>query len=316
MFFSIIIPVYNSEKYISECIDSILLQTHQDWEAICINDGSTDLSGNILDLYAKQDSRIRVYHKTNGGASSARNYALSKISSNVWVSFVDADDYLSPTMYEDIALALENSDVDYIRLYCNETKERFSIPKGCGEHEWKILTKDQYFYKGDVGGFIASLMVKSSIIKNNSLVLDENLKILEDQLFSIQCALCCESIMLYYKRNYFYYSNPDSITKTRKDSSKDIIRCINELLNFIDKKEYFQTDPCISDYIYKKWLPAKLCLYINTKFRFFHTMTDIVELNPKITVTKYLPLRYKIKYYLLKLLKIVKLVRFFYCKSS
>ena len=92
-FFSIIIPVYNVAPYLRECLDSVLAQTFTDWEAICVDDGSTDGSGAILDEYAARDSRFRVIHQTNAGVSVARNVALEVVKGE-WFSFLDGDDLL------------------------------------------------------------------------------------------------------------------------------------------------------------------------------------------------------------------------------
>ena len=89
--FSIIIPVYNVAPYLRECLDSVLSQTFPDWEAICVDDGSTDESGAILDEYAAKDKRFRVFHKENGGVSSARNLALDNAKGE-WIGFLDGDD--------------------------------------------------------------------------------------------------------------------------------------------------------------------------------------------------------------------------------
>lgn len=92
---SVIIPVYNTEKYLRRCVDSILAQTFIDYEAIFIDDGSIDSSGVILDNYQKVDSRIKVYHQNNQGASKARSYGVSQAKGE-WVTFVDSDDTLPP----------------------------------------------------------------------------------------------------------------------------------------------------------------------------------------------------------------------------
>ena len=92
---SVIVPVYNAEKYISKCIDSILSQTFKDFELILINDGSTDNSDLICDKYASIDNRVKVFHKKNGGAGSARNLGIQKASGD-WVMFVDSDDWIEP----------------------------------------------------------------------------------------------------------------------------------------------------------------------------------------------------------------------------
>ena len=87
-FFSIIIPVYNVAQYLKECLDSVLAQTFGDWECICVDDGSTDGSGEMLDVYARGDSRFRVFHQTNKGVSAARNLALEHATGDV-VCFAD-----------------------------------------------------------------------------------------------------------------------------------------------------------------------------------------------------------------------------------
>lgn len=97
--FSIIIPVYNVAPYLRECLDSVLKQTFTDWEAICVDDGSTDGSGAILDEYAAKDKRFRVIHQANAGVSAARNRALEEIKGE-WVGFLDADDVWSPFLLE------------------------------------------------------------------------------------------------------------------------------------------------------------------------------------------------------------------------
>lgn len=91
---SIIVPVYNVEKYLTACVESVIAQTYQDWELLLIDDGSPDNSGKICDDYAAKDSRIRVFHKENGGVSSARNLGLDEAKGE-WICFIDSDDYVS-----------------------------------------------------------------------------------------------------------------------------------------------------------------------------------------------------------------------------
>ena len=95
MVISIIVPVYNTEQYLRRCIDSVLAQTYQDFELLLIDDGSKDSSGAICDEYAAQDTRVRVFHKANGGVSSARNVGLDHARGE-WITFVDSDDEVKP----------------------------------------------------------------------------------------------------------------------------------------------------------------------------------------------------------------------------
>ena len=108
MMFSVIIPVYNVAPYLRECLDSVLAQTYSDWEAICVDDGSTDGSGAILEEYAAQDSRVRIIHQSNAGVSSARNAAL-KVAEGDWVLFVDADDVVHQNLLENLSIAIDRN---------------------------------------------------------------------------------------------------------------------------------------------------------------------------------------------------------------
>ena len=117
---SVIVPVYNAERYLAQCVDSILAQTLQDMQVILVDDGSTDSSPAICDAYAGKDRRVQVIHKVNGRAASARNAGL-RAAAGEYVAFVDADDWISPEMYE--AMLAEGADVclcDYVRFRGSE----------------------------------------------------------------------------------------------------------------------------------------------------------------------------------------------------
>lgn len=120
MRFSVIIPVYNVELYLAECLDSILKQDLVDWECLCIDDGSPDRSGTILDDYARRDSRFRIFHRTNMGVSASRNYGLS-LANGEYIVFVDSDDVLVPWALTSIDLALRelrNADIVTYGIQC------------------------------------------------------------------------------------------------------------------------------------------------------------------------------------------------------
>ena len=108
---SIIIPVYNTEKYLHRCVDSVLQQNMSDYELILVDDGSTDGSGKICDEYKEKDSRVKVIHTQNQGVSKARNTGL-ELSSGEYIGFVDADDYIDADMYEKLIEASIDSNAD------------------------------------------------------------------------------------------------------------------------------------------------------------------------------------------------------------
>lgn len=122
--FSIIIPVYNVAPYLRECLDSVISQTYTSWEAICVDDGSADESGLILDEYAALDARIKVVHKANGGVSSARNLALESVNGD-YVLFLDGDDVLlQKTMLTDLVKIITDTSTHLI-AFGNLTKSNF-----------------------------------------------------------------------------------------------------------------------------------------------------------------------------------------------
>ena len=131
---SVIVPVYNEEKYLRRCIDSILAQTFTDFELLLIDDGSKDKSGEICDEYAEKDLRVRAFHKLNGGVSSARNIGLDKARGE-WICFVDSDDYVNNIFLEKWQL---QSTVDLIiQGYWNvvndgKNKEKVPMEAICG----------------------------------------------------------------------------------------------------------------------------------------------------------------------------------------
>jgi len=142
---TIIIPVYDIEKYIRKCLESVLQQTYTNLEIILVDDGSPDNCPQICDEYAAKDNRIRVIHKTNGGLSSARNAGLD-IARGEWIGFVDSDDWLLPNMYERLYNAIEYEDADlaicgykYVDESDKPVGERFSVIRD------EVLSKSDVF---------------------------------------------------------------------------------------------------------------------------------------------------------------------------
>lgn len=122
--FTIIIPVYNVAPYLRECLESTQTQTFADWECLCVDDGSTDDSGSILDEYAAKDPRFRVFHKENGGVASARNLALDHATGD-WILFLDGDDCLAEGALEAVAEAVQsNPDSDALLIDRVEFREK------------------------------------------------------------------------------------------------------------------------------------------------------------------------------------------------
>lgn len=179
MLVSVIVPVYNVEKYLHRCIDSILAQTFTDFELLLINDGSKDNSGEICDEYAVKDERIRVFHKENGGASAARNYGLDK-AAGMYVCFIDADDWVDKDYLEQL-LPVDGEDM-VMCSFMYDTKEVFHISE---------LVRDRQNIGKDLHILIDHLAIcapwckvmRRDIIEQNNIRFDTEVSAGEDMLF-------------------------------------------------------------------------------------------------------------------------------------
>ena len=187
---SVIIPVYNVEKYLAECIDSVLCQSYTDYEIILVDDGATDSSGEMCDEYALKDSRIRVIHQPNGGLSAARNTGL-RATRGEYVYFLDSDDYIEPYALEDLLGLAERETAGVVffdsRVFFDECDEEGSTskyirqaayPPGNGrEMLLRLLNNDEYRTP------VQFMFLKRSYLEDNDLWFLEGV-IHEDELFT------------------------------------------------------------------------------------------------------------------------------------
>ena len=213
---SIIIPVYNAQKYIKKCIESIKNQTFKDIDIILIDDGSTDNSGSICDEYAMQDSRIRVFHKENGGVSSARNLGIEKAIGD-YIMFVDADDYLKQNCLEEcIKIITAYNKIDVLKFNFIKKTDHIEF-----KHSFNINTNYLYVYNDYIKLYecvflhddlcpVWAALFKRELVKN--LKFDESIKLGEDFKFFIQALLVSNNIYVDDNAYYYYYVNHNSAT--------------------------------------------------------------------------------------------------------
>ena len=140
---SIIVPIYNVEKYLSKCIESILSQTYKNIEIILVDDGSPDNSPQICDEYAKKDDRIIVIHKANGGVSSARNAGID-IATGKYIGFVDPDDYIENNMYELMMNKIEEYQANIVICGYDYINENYTVERHYHIQQDEILTQKQF----------------------------------------------------------------------------------------------------------------------------------------------------------------------------
>lgn len=242
---SVIVPVYNAEKYLRECVDSILGQTLSDIELILVDDGSTDSSPAICDRYAEQDARVQVIHKPNGRAASARNAGL-RAASGEYVAFVDSDDWISPEMYE--KMLETGADVtlcDYVR-FRGEAEIPFTQPNvNAGFYDkaqmrekiYPHLVMDGIEYPITISN--CALLIRRDIIVCNRLSYREDIHISEDAPFGSE-VLYYASSFAYLKDEQFYHyrMTEGSASKSHRSWWWDSYLKINEETeNFFSKCE-------------------------------------------------------------------------------
>lgn len=217
---SIIVPVYNSEKYLDRCINSILAQTFTDFEVILVDDGSIDQSGKICDKYAQKDCRIIVIHQDNRGVSAARNVGL-KIAKGRYITFVDSDDYIEEEMYQKMITILENDSVDlvicgfqYIDNNNRIVKNNMSLEKGKQKLEKRELLLHTVGLRNRMYfGVLWNKVFKRSVVNGEKF--EEKISFFEDWLFLLSCYIKCNSAIIISQSFYHYTATTEnSLGKT------------------------------------------------------------------------------------------------------
>lgn len=250
---SIIIPVYNVEKYLKRCIDSVINQTYKDIEVILIDDGSTDDSAQICDDYCKKDNRIQVIHKENGGLSSARNVGIEK-STGKYIMFLDSDDWLELETCDIVYKTAQNYNADiimwpYVREINGKSKKKVIFKEECIVFD-KTTAKKQLHRRmiGLLGEELATpqnadaivtacvKLYKSNIIKDNKInFVDTKLIGTEDALFNLYVFGHVKKVI--YINKYFYHYRRDNIvsltTKYKQELYKQWSNLFNIMSNYI-----------------------------------------------------------------------------------
>lgn len=236
---SIIVPVYNVEKYLENCIESILNQTFKDFELILVDDGSTDNSGKICDIYEKKDSRIKVIHKNNGGLSSARNAGLD-IACGKYVGFVDSDDSIHPKMYEVLYNLIEKYKSD---ISCCNYKYTYDISNQNHEElnlneviEMSNIEAIKRLHDEDIG---VKLVVAWNKLYNRYLfdnIRYEIGRIHEDEFIAHRILYECKKIIYIDNKLYYYLQREGSImSKVSYKSQVDTIFAQSDRIKFCNK---------------------------------------------------------------------------------
>lgn len=236
---SIIVPIYNVEKYLSQCLESIINQTYKNIEILLINDGSTDNSYEICSQYAKQDNRINLINKENGGSASAKNYGL-KIAKGDYIGFVDSDDFINLNMIEYMVQTIKSSETDIIQC------DFISMYKDTRINDNTVLKENTISAEGFLKLFLKEW--KSSLFWNKlfkkevieGVYFNEG-RCIDDEFFTYKCVINSKSIAISNKQIYNYRMRKSGVMKS-EISQKQILR---------DRIDYLRERYSIISKIYK-----------------------------------------------------------------
>lgn len=227
---SIIIPIYNGEKYLHPCLESIINQTYKNWELLLIDDGSTDGSAAICDEYCR-DSRISVFHRRNGGQATARNEGIA-MSKGEYISFVDCDDWLEPNMYESMlnALLSQQSDIvicGYFEEYQTRTKKVMNDGAlMCYDTEDAV----KRVLEGKIGSYLPFILFKREVIREPIIAISHY----EDHATLFKWVSHASKIVVWHKAFYHYRQlEGSSLHSIELDKEINFFKAIKERYYYI-----------------------------------------------------------------------------------
>lgn len=211
---SIIVPIYNSQKYLRKCINSILQQTYRDFELLLIDDGSTDSSAIICKSFFEKDARIRVFHLKNGGVSKARNFGLEKAIGE-YIAFCDSDDIVTPNWLESLVYAMHKTQIILPKCcFCTDIEELGN--KGQHTKHLELSPKDFYYIEEmGLAGFLWNSLYVKSIIDEYNICFRElsDIDYNEDLIFNLIYLQYIDKAIVINEKNYYYRDNKQSISK-------------------------------------------------------------------------------------------------------
>ncbi len=232
---TVIVPIYNTEKFLNCCLESLSAQTHNNIDFLLIDDGSTDSSADICKKYALTDARFRYFYKSNGGVSSARNYGIS-LASGQLIGFVDADDTIHPDMFLNMSEQMEMVDLVMCGYVINKavTEETFSCVS-----DVKLLNLESSFQHvisdPNVQGFVWNKLFRADILKENTLIFDSNIHICEDLLFCIDYLSKCKNVKFIPTPFYSYkITDNGAMSKSFNSNHLTVLKAFEKIFK-IDK---------------------------------------------------------------------------------
>lgn len=260
---SVIVPVYKAETYLRRCVDSILVQTFTDFELLLIDDGSPDRSGEICDEYAQKDNRVKVFHKENGGVSSARNYGIEHANCD-WLCFVDSDDYISSTYLDDFGLRAEVADI-YMQGYVNIKDGKIVCTHNfvnCTEHD--LVGTLAYAENNNIINSPWVKLFNRCIVMEHNVRFDERVSYGEDHLFVMNYMQYINTSYYSNLNGYHYVENQTGSLTHKLVSAEQYSLYMKELSRLYGNLLTIHVDDSIKLYVaYSKRVYTNVMNYIS-----------------------------------------------------
>ena len=241
---SIIIPVYNVEKYFKRCLNSILSQTFSDWECILIDDGSPDNSGKICDEYAAHDSRFYVIHQTNSGVSVARNKGLNAASGK-WITIIDSDDWIDSDTLETALNFSEGVDIVQWGYYHSTENEDLDSSVYLNDYSLQDMQPKEPY------GSHTAMLINRDFLNRNKIRYATDISMGEDWIFAFQCYFTANKVVNIKNKAFYHYLQHDDST-----CHKPGLKNIYSQINFVNRFEEL-----IAETPYKEKLEEKILIH-------------------------------------------------------
>lgn len=315
--FSIIVPVYNVEQYLDECIQSLIDQTYKNFELILVNDGSSDSSGILCDRYKEKDCRVCVIHKTNGGLSSARNAGLWRARGD-YVLYVDADDYISLDFLERVAEKLTAKPFDMVVgdtvFFVDGRKPKISNV----QKKEQILTPEEalesVFYQEFFDTNACAKVMKKEIARMHPFV---DGILYEDFKNIYKFIAACEQVLYFPESRYYYRQRANSIMNSAFDERKWVLIDIaEENLDFVTERYPDITDAAIRRYVYSNFRILRIVVWISGMQKQSEELRgNILKYKKNLLANKRVGIQEKLSVCILSLgLKPYKFFLYVYCR--
>ncbi len=276
---SVIVPVYNAEKYLSQCLDSLLHQTYDNMEVIVVDDGSSDASLAICEHFAKKSSKFRIITGKNYGVSHARNIGM-RMASGTYMTFVDADDYLVSSAIARMAYQMQNHDMcvcAHARIFKNYTSR--AVVGGPSEYTRYGMLK-RVLVQGKVEGFLWNKMFRMDIIRYYNLQMDKTITLGEDLLFVCKYLMYCDDIVYIKDILYMYRMRKGSLCKGFDKAQYTLLDSMLKIIDVLEDESliaHMKWQYVVSCFTYAQGIPNSRKSYYETYRKQFMDEVSFVK---------------------------------------